>query len=217
MNNKIGRYLVVLVCLLGLTMPLQAAPDPSSGGADDVVVNAFLRDQIRSVIDQVRAYRSALKSLTQDAKRGVQAKAAEMKIEAFVRRAEKLALDNRLKEALGAAEEANRLTVESIVQMRSGETVVVSLSFDTPEQEFAYEKRRFESNEVMVAMARDDARSAGANTRGNIEALLTDARRQRDLGEREASAGKYAEAVPLLEGANRQMTRVLQELGVPVF
>lgn len=217
MNKKIGRHLVALVCLLGLVTPLLAAPDQSSGGAGDVVVNAFLRDQIRSVIDQVRAYRGALKSLTQDAKRAVQAKAAEMKIEAFVRRAEKLAADNRLKEALGAAEEANRLTVESIVQMRSGETVTVSLSFDSPEQEFAYEKRRFESNEVMVAMALDDGRSVAANTHRNVEALLLDARRQRDLGEREAAAGKYAAAVPVLEGANRLMTRALQELGVPVF
>jgi hypothetical protein len=53
--------------------------------------------------------------------------------------------------------------------------------------------------------------------RKNIDALLTEARRQRELGEREAGADKPADAVRLLEGANRQMIKALQALGVPVF
>lgn len=213
MRKKIRRQLATLACLFGLFAPLPAAV----GQTDDVVSNAFVRDQIRNVIDQVKAYRGALKALTQDAKFLVQAKTAETKIEALLQRVDKLTRENRLKEALGVAEEANRLIVDAIVRMRSGETVVVSLSFDSPAQEFAYEKRRFESSEVMIGMAIEDGRNITANARGNVDRLLAEARQQRDFGEREAAAGKYAEAVRTLEEANRRMTRALQELGVPVF
>jgi hypothetical protein len=217
MNKAINTHLIAMAFMLGLATPLLAASASPSGGSDDVVVNAFLRDQIRSVVDQVRSYGGALKSLMQDAKHAVQASAAQAKIDALLRRTDKLAGENRLKEALGVAEEANRLVVESIVRMRSGETVVVSLSFDSPAQEFAYEKRRFESSEVMIAMTLEDGRSISASSRTNIEAMLREAHRQRQSGEQEARANKYAEAVRTLEGANRQLIRVLQELGVPVF
>lgn len=213
MSNKIRQQLVALACLLGLLVPLPAAV----GQTDDAVSNAFVRDQIRSVIDQVKAYRGALQALTQEAKFVVQAKAAETKIETLLRRGDKLTTENRLQEALSVAEEANRLIVDAIVRMRSGETVVVSLSFDSPAQEFAYEKRRFESSEVMIGMAIEDGRNVAPNARGNVDRLLTEARQQRDLGEREAAAGRYAAAVHTLEEANRRLTRALQELGVPVF
>lgn len=213
MNKKIRQYVAALACLLGLLAPLPAAV----GQTDDVVSNAFVRDQIRSIIDQVKAYRGALQALTQEAKFVVQAKAAETKIEALLRRVDKLTTDNRLQEALSVAEEANRLIVDAIVRMRSGETVVVSLSFDSPAQEFAYEKRRFESSEVMIGMAIEDGRNVATNARGNVDRLLAEARQQRDLGEREAAAGRYAAAVRTLEEANRRLTRALQELGVPVF
>lgn len=213
MSKIIRQHLVILACLFGSIALLPKAV----GQTGDAVSNAFVRDQIRSAIDQVKAYRGALRSLTQEEKFLVQAKAAETKIEALLRRVDKLITENRLPEALSAAEEANRLIVDAIVRMRSGDTVVVSLSFDSPAQEFAYEKRRFESSEVMVAMVSEDGRAVAANTRRNVEALLGEARQQRDLGEREAAAGRHAEAVRTLENANRQMIRVLQELGVPVF
>lgn len=217
MSNKNSKHALLLACLLNLGAPLAAASERPSGGADDVVVNAFLRDQIRSVIDQVRAYRGALTALTGDRRFAVAAKAAEAKIEALLRRAEKLTADTRLEEAAGAADEANRLIVETIARMRSGDTVVVSLSFDSPAAEFAYERRRFESSEVMLAMTLEDGRRIGESQRKNIDALLAEAHRQSGLGEQEAAAGKYADAVRTLEGANRQMTRALQALGVPVF
>jgi hypothetical protein len=125
--------------------------------------------------------------------------------------------ETRFNEAAGVANEANRLIVDTIARMRSGDTVVVSLSFDNPGQEFAYEMRRFESSEVMVAMVLEDGRNVPPGLRKNIDALLTEARRQRELGEREAGADKPADAVRLLEGANRQMIKALQALGVPVF
>lgn len=217
MNMRIRIRVLLLAFLLAWIGPLHAAQERLPDGSDDVVVNAFLRDQIRSVVDQVRAYRSVLKALTENPKSAGPAKAVEARIEALLQRAGKLALENRLNEALDVADEANRLMVESIVRMRNGETAVVSLSFDSPAQEFAYEKRRFESSEIMVAMTLEEGGGALASQRAGIEALLGEARRQRELGEQEASAGRHAEAVRTLEGANRQMTRVLQGLGVPVF
>lgn len=216
MKQRVRKY-VLLTGMLSVVLLAQAAPEGAPDVSDDVVSNAFQRDQIRSVVDQVRAYRGALKSLTEDRRFSSQAKAVEVKIEALLRRTEQLMAETRFGEATSVASEANRLVVETIARMRSGDTVVVSLSFDSPAQEFAYEMRRFESSEVMLAMALEDGRSVAPGLRKNVDVLLTEARRQRQLGEQEARVGKHAEGVRLLEGANRQMTRALQELGVPVF
>ncbi len=211
MKNVIRNW-VLLMSVLGLAASAQAA-DVS----DDVVVNAFQRDQIRSQIDQVRSYRGALKSLTEDRRFATQAKAVEVKIDALLRRAEQLMTETRLNEAVAAANEANRLVIETLTRMRSGDTVVVSLSFENPAQEFAYEVRRFESSEIMIAMALEDGKAGASVSRKSIDAQLKEARRQRQISEREAGLDKHADAVQLMEGANRQLNRVLQELGVPVF
>jgi len=221
MKRSIRHVVMIAFGWLGVMAPVEAAPPLASEGSSkesqDVVSNAFLRDQLRSVIEQVVSYRGALKALTSDAKLGTQAKAAEAKVAALVSHSEKLAASNRLPEAISVAEEANRLVVETIAKLRSGETVVVSLSFDSPMDEFAYEQRRFESNEVMVGMLLDEGRASDPQQRKLIEGLNSEGRRLREQAEQNARIGKYAEAVRSMEAANAQMVKAMQNMGVPVF
>lgn len=221
MNKKICRIVMTAAGWICVSMPLSAAPPDISARAaresPDAVANTFLRDQLRSEIEQVVSYRDALKSLTSDPRLGSQARAAEASVAALVGHAERLAALSRLAEAISVAEEAKRLIIESIVKLRSGETVVVSLSFDNPMQEYAYEQRRYESNEAMVLMMVEEGRASDPRQRKVVDGFSREGRRLLQLAEKDAAMGKFAEAVLSLEAASVQLTKALQAMGVPVF
>lgn len=221
MNKKIRRIVMVAAGWICLVMQADAAPPEISASppseSQDAVANAFLRDQLRSEIEQVLSYRDALKSLTSDPILGPKATAAEAKVAALVAHSKRLAAASRLAEAKSVAEEANRFVVESIVKLRSGETVVVSLSFDNPMQEYAYEQRRFESNEVMVLLMVEEGRASDPRQKNIVDRFSSEGRRLRQLAEKDAGMGKFAEAVRSMEAASTELTKALQAMGVPVF
>lgn len=221
MNKKIGRIAIASAGWICLVMPVDAAPTEISGSvsgeSQDAVGNAYLREQLRSEIELVVSYRNAFKSLTSDPSLGPRARAAEAKVAALVAHSERLAASSRLAEAISVAEEANRLVVESIVRLRNGETVVVSLSFDNPMQEYAYEQRRFKSNEVMVLMMVDEGRASDPRQRKIVDEFSNEGHRLHQLAEKDAGIGKYAEAVRSMEAASVELTKALQAMGVPIF
>lgn len=221
MNKKIGCIVLAVAGWVGLVMPAVAAPPEISPSgireSQDAVANTFLLDQLRSEIEQVISYREAFKSLISDPKLGPQAKAVEGKVAALVAHSERLAASSRLAEAISAAGEAKRLVVDSIVKLRSGETVVVSLSFDNPMQEYTYEQRRFASNEAMVRMMEEEGRASDPRQRKIVDGFSSEGRRLRQLAEKNAGIGKYAEAVCAMEAASAELTKALQVMGVPVF
>lgn len=197
----------------------EAAPGEAVGNvASESRADASLvREELHSVIAQVASYRGGLKAMMADVKLGPRAKEAEAKIDILVKRSEQLAANDRLTEALSVANEANRLIVEAIVRLRSGDTVVVSLTFDSPMEEYAYEQRRFESNEVMVAMNIDEGRAVEPPKRKVVDDHLGEGRRLRAQAEKSAQIGKYPEAVRAMEAASGKLIKALQAMGVPVF
>lgn len=217
--KKYTRHAVVIVAgWLGFMASAEAAsPDAANIVPRDTRDSSFLREDLRSVIEQVASYRGGLKAMMSDEKLGPQAKAAEAKIDALLNRSERLALSNRLSEALSVANEANRVIVDTIVRLRSGETVVVSLSFDSPMEEYAYEQLRFESNEMMVVMNIDEGRAADPRRRKLVEDYVAEGRRLRVQAEKSAQIGKYAEAVKSMESASGKLIKAMQFMGVPVF
>lgn len=218
MKKNTAHAIVIIAGWIGFMASADAAPpDAISIAPRDSRDASFLREDLRSVIEQVASYRGGLKAMTSDDKLGARAKAAEAKIDALLNRSERLALTNRLSEALSVANEANRLIVDTIVKLRSGETVVVSLTFDSPMEEYAYEQRRFESNEVMVAMNVEEGRAVDPLKRKAVEDYLNDGRRLRVQAEKNAQIGKYAEAVRSMEAASGKLIKAMQAMGIAVF
>jgi len=217
--KKNAKHVVVIVAgWLGFMASSESAPpDAASVALRDTQDSSFLREDLRSVIEQVASYRGGLKAMATDDKLGPRAKAAEAKIDALLSRSERLALNNRLSEALSVANEANRLIVDTIVRLRSGETVVVSLTFDSPMEEYAYEQLRFKSNEMMVVMNIDEGRAADPLKRKLVEDYVSEGRHLRVQAEKSAQIGKYPEAVSSMEAASGKLIKAMQSMGVPVF
>lgn len=166
--------------------------------------------------EQVASYRTSVAELTKDSKSGETARMLLARVDQLVAEARQLASGSRLGEANGKLAEAYKLATQGIAQMRQGQEVIMSLKFETPADEYAYEQKRFASNEIMVDMMINEGKTEGDRKR-LVDGYQNEGRRLRREAEAKSLAGQYKEALQQMEKANDQMKRALQSLGVAVF
>jgi cellobiose-specific phosphotransferase system component IIA len=128
----------------------------------------------------------------------------------------KLDAAGRMGDANKKMAEAYKLQVEEISRLRAGQEVVMSLKFATPADEYAYEQKRFHSNEILVGMMIGEGRAEG-DKRRLVDGFLTEAGRLKAGAIEQSINGNFKEAVSLMEKAVAQLNRALQTMGVPVF
>jgi hypothetical protein len=174
------------------------------------------RKQIEDQREQVLTYRAAVVDMTKNPALATEARQVLVKIDALSADAKQHEDAGRLGEANKRLAEAYRISVEELSRLRAGQEVVMSLKFDTPADEFAYEQKRFASTEIMVEMMINEGRAEGGR-RGLVDKFSGDGKALKIDAERAASGGDYAAAVGLMEKATGQLNRALQSMGVPVF
>lgn len=174
------------------------------------------RKTLQDLTDQLAGYRASLIDLRQDPKVGAEATALLGRIDALKAEADRLVGAGQLGDANKKLAEAYKLAVEEIAKLRAGQEVVLSLKFDTPADEYAYEQKRFGSNEILVDMMIGQGRADGERRR-LVDGFVGEGRRLKGEAESLAKEGKHAEAVSLMEKAIGQLNRALQTMGVPVF
>lgn len=174
------------------------------------------RKSLDDLGSQLVSYRESLVELTRDAKAGADAKALLDKLDAARAASEKLAAGGQLGEANRVLSAAYRLAVEEIARLRAGQEVVLSLRFASPAEEYAYDQRRFASNEILVEQMLAQGKGEGGRD-ALVSRYVGEARRLRDQAETRAAGGEHADAIALMDKAVAQLNRALQALGVPVF
>jgi len=187
--------------------------NPSGDGA---LSESAQRKTLQDLGDQVEMYRKSLSELGADREKGAAARALLARIDVLVGDSGQLVSNGRLGDANKRMAEAYKLAVEEMSRLRAGQEVVLSLKFDTPADEYAYEKKRFASNEIMVDMMIGEGRAEGEK-RKLVDGFLEEGRRLGAQAEGHATAGKFAEAVKAMEQASAQLIRALQSMGLPVF
>jgi hypothetical protein len=129
-------------------------------------------------------------------------------IERQVADAEAAARAGDLTAARASAERAYLLARAAIGSMRGGDTLVRTLTFASPEEEYAYELDRNDTHRMLLTMLLDGPKgeAAGpARTRsGELRTRAEAAARDRD----------YANALRLLEDSTRELVRAIRAAGV---
>lgn len=166
--------------------------------------------------EQIATYRKSVVDLTRDPKLGDAARTLLGRVDALTAEGAQLMTAGRLGEANKKLAEAYKLVTEDIARLRQGHVVVMSLKFDSPADEYAYEEKRFGSNRIMVDMMIAEGKGDG-DKRTMIERYLNEAGQFKREAEGLAQNGRYDEAVKSMERANGQLVRALQVMGVPVF
>jgi len=174
------------------------------------------RKTFADTADQIAAYRVSVVDLARDPKVGADAAQLLLKIDAMTSESRQLADRGQLSDANKKLASAYRLTIEEITRLRAGQEVILSLKFDTPADEYAYELKRFASTSTMVDMMIAEGR-ADDQKRHLVDGLVTDANKLKSSADTAADASQHKEAVGLMEKAVKQLNRALQSMGIPVF
>lgn len=124
-------------------------------------------------------------------------------------RADADASAGRTQEAALALERAYGFIKGQLVSLRGGETLVRSLHFETPEQEFRYELDRNETFSMLVRMLAEPS----AEDR-RVTDFLERARGLRGEADGAAAKGDFAAGIRLLEESTREYQKVIRSAGV---
>lgn len=168
----------------------------------------------KNLSEQVTAYLAGIEDLVKQG--NSEAKSVAARITDLQSESGKLAQAGKLGDANRKLADAYKLAVESISRLRAGQTVTLSLKFDTPAEEYDYERRRFQSSEILVAMMMGEGRTEGER-RNLVDGFVHEGKRLLGVAVDQAQSGDYKSAVAMMEKATAQLNRALQVMGVPVF
>ena len=184
----------------------------NAGGLADSAQKQRLHD----MSEQVATYRASLVELGSKPSASAAAQSALQRVDALADEGRKLAAAGRLGDANRKMAEAYKLEVEEISRLRAGEVVTMSLKFDSPADEYVYEQKRFQSNEILVGMMIAEGRAAG-DQRRMVDDFVQEAGRLKEEAAGQARTNNHREAVAAMEKAFVQLNRALQAMGVPAF
>lgn len=185
----------------------------SRGGA---LSESVQRRNFQELREQIAAYRASVAELSGDASLGAPARELLARIDSQTSESVKLAEAGRWGDANRKLAEAYKDTAQGIAKLRAGHEVVLSLKFETPADELAYEQRRFHSSEIMVDKLMGESRVDG-DRRRLVDGFVDRGRKLKEQADSLAGSGNHKDAIALMEQANTQLNRALQVMGVPVF
>lgn len=113
--------------------------------------------------------------------------------------------------------EAYRVAVVAIAAQRKGETSVFRLTFETPAEEYLYERKRNDSYEILVGIMMNERESATNGLKAMVKRLIGESRDSRGRADAAAEAGNHTAAIMAMEDATRSLVRALRAGGLPVL
>jgi hypothetical protein len=111
------------------------------------------------------------------------------------------------------AASALRLVREAVVGLRSGDTLVRSLHFETPADEYAYESDRNQTHQLLVKLLIQKQSLAGTDLE-RVRQFLQKAQQLRQQAEAQASGADYPAAIKTLEKSTQLIIRAIRAAGI---
>lgn len=122
-----------------------------------------------------------------------------------------------LREATTTLDEAYASIIALIGDVRRGHTSFVSRTFETPEEEFEYERERNHSYDLLVDIALAEHGEKEPGLVALAERLRAESSRLRDQAEQESAAGDPATAIRTMELSTERLLPILRASGLIVM
>ncbi|WP_455366349.1 hypothetical protein [Kaarinaea lacus] len=110
-------------------------------------------------------------------------------------------------------EEAQHLITVALHKMLNEQTIVYDLNFETPQEEYEYELKRFQGYEELVPIAVEQKKPA-EGARKLMESFVKKGQDLRDRAVQAAKDGDYPTAIAMLQDATKDVRRGLRMVGV---
>jgi hypothetical protein len=108
---------------------------------------------------------------------------------------------------------AEHLVTRAIQSMLDSQTIVYDLNFDTPADEYDYERKRFIGYEELIPVAIEEKKPTEAVIK-LMDTYVEKGRAQKAEAEQRAKAGNYPDAISLMLSATEEIRRALRLAGV---
>ena len=108
---------------------------------------------------------------------------------------------------------AERLVTQAIQLMLNAQTIVYDLNFETPADEYEYERKRFIGYEELIPIAIEEKKPAEAMVK-LMDTYVVKGRARKSEAEGKAKAGSYPEAISLMLSGTEEIQRALRLAGV---
>ncbi len=136
-----------------------------------------------------------------------------VKVDGLVSEARVLSDKGQHEKATQALTRAERLVTQAIQAMLNAQTIVYDLNFETPADEYEYERKRFVSYEELIPVAIEEKKPAEAVVK-LMDTYVVKGRARKSEAEAKAKAGSYPEAISLMLVATEEIQRALRLAGV---
>ena len=188
----------------------------NSRASNSPAIEENQKQKFHDFSQQIASYRAALLDMIKNSDNAEAAKKLLRRIDHLSDEARQLHNAGKLDESNNKMADAYKLAVTEISQLRAGQEVVMTLKFATSADEFEYELKRYQSNEILVRMMMNEGRADG-DRRKLVDEYLLDAGRLNEEAKISAKGNNYKNAVAVMEKSNGQLNRALQTMGIPVF
>lgn len=135
------------------------------------------------------------------------------KVDQLTGQARELADKSQFDQATQSIVAAERLVTQAIHSMLDAQTIVYDLNFDTPAEEYDYERKRYISYEELIPIAIEEKKPAEAVVK-LMGTYVDKGRAQKADAESKAKSGSYPEAITAMVAATEEIRRALRLAGV---
>lgn len=198
----------------GAARLLDQAAREMMGGArlakPEQVAGEKSRRDYEARLDSVRALLAAQQRITQEKGAPKEAADAARSIAAQVADAERLAAAGRTDDAKTVVDRAYLTARVSIESLRRGDTLVRSLNFATPREEYDYEVDRNETHRMLVQVVLADRKDMAPLVQPFVDKAAT----LRADAEAQAKRGEHGAAIGTLEASTKELVRAIRAGGL---
>ena len=178
------------------------------------VTGEKVRRDFDARLDSAQALLTAQQRITQEKSAGREAQDAARTIEQQIAQARKLAEQGRIADARTLIDRAYLTARVSIESMRGGDTLVRTLSFTSPREEYDYEIDRNETHRMLINVLLSDRQDAAGVMPPAMQAFVDKAATLRGQAEAQAQRGDHAGAIKMLEDSTRELVRAIRTGGI---
>jgi hypothetical protein len=180
----------------------------------DQVAGEKSRRDFESRLESARALLTAQQRITQEKSAGREAQNATRSIERQIAEAQAIAAQGRFEDARPVLDRAYLTARVSIEAMRRGDTLVRSLTFASPREEYDYEIDRNDTHAMLIKVLLADRKDAHGAMPAGMQAFTDKAASLRSEAEARARAGEHTEAIRLLEASTTELVRAIRSGGI---
>ncbi len=187
--------------------------------ADTLLTASKSEDQLRrenqALLAEIESYRQAFAAALRNQGPGSAGLLDTREIDQLLHQARQLDAKNDPREAQRLLRQAQQMTISALTSIRQSETVVYSLEFRTPADEYRYERDRYRDYLQLAKQMLSSEQAQGP--KGNLfKKYLQEGLGIAKEAESKANSGDHQNAITGMEQANDSLIRGLQLLGLPV-